>query len=398
MPLAYLTYLEPVSGVYAGQVVDVCAHLEAAHGVPVQLVAVLSARDFDTQREKLLARAPTAITIRSWFGWKAWPLARRVLRARIASALAPNIRSVLARGPIATLIALDLKRRGLVSHVGYDGRGAISAEWSEYTVAPSKAWKTRIPAIERVAVEASDMRIAVSSALVEYWRETFGYSGDRHVVIPCTLSAHHLVQALDRKEIARRRAALGITPEQNVICYAGSEAEWQSMARLDPWLDALLTRDPEAALLMMTRADLAGTRVRQAHPDRVHQTWVTPDKVRETMEIADYGLLVRDRSVTNRVAAPTKFAEYLAAGLKVLISPEVGDYSEMVANEDLGVVCDLTAKPPVLAPPAADSDRRRLVDFAARNFMKSAYNDSYAALLAALDPKRRDTSQFEPKI
>ena len=230
MSLVYLTYLEPVSGVYEGQVVDVCAHLEAAHGVPIQLVAVLSARDFEKQRDKLLARAPEAIAIRSWFGWRVWPLARRVLRAQIARVLPPQTRAVLARGPVATRIALDLKKRRRISRVGYDGRGAASAEWSEYTVAPSDTWKARMAGIERQAVLASDMRIAVSSALARYWRDAFGYAGDRYVVIPCTLSAHHVSPAPDRDEIAGRRATLGMTPDQTVICYAGSGAEWQSIA------------------------------------------------------------------------------------------------------------------------------------------------------------------------
>jgi hypothetical protein len=116
----------------------------------------------------------------------------------------------------------------------------------------------------------------------------------------------------------------------------------------------------------------------------VHQTWVKPDRVRGTMEVADYGLLVRERSTTNRVAAPTKFAEYLAAGLRVLISPEVGDYSELVQVHDLGIVCNLASAPPALASAGLKRDRPRLSHFADRHFMKAAHNDSYASVLAAL--------------
>jgi hypothetical protein len=368
--------------------VDVCRHLTAVHGVPVQLVAVLSARDFEMQRDKLLKRVPGAIAIRSPFGWRAWPLARRVSATMVARALPSGTRAILARGPTAALIALDLKRRGHITRVGYDGRGAVAAEWSEYDVAPSETWKNRMAGIESDVVLGADMRLAVSAALVDYWRERYGYSGDRHVVIPRTLSAHHGSPASGADAIARRRAELGIGPQQTVICYAGSEAEWQSISKLDPWLEAILARNPGVALLMMTRADLSETRVRSNHPDRVHQTWVSPDKVRETMEIADYGLLVRDRSVTNRVAAPTKFAEYLAAGLRILISPEVGDYSQMVASQDLGLVCDLASPAPVLAPPESDRARLRVAEFAKKTFTKAAHDDSYATLLAALDPDR----------
>lgn len=383
MTLTYLTYLEQPGGVYEGQVIDVCANFEKAHGVPVQLVAVLSARDFEAQREKLLARAPGAIGIRSWFGWRAWPLARRMLRGRVARTV-PQGGAILARGVVAARLALDLKAAGRVGRVVYDGRGAVSAEWTEYNVAPDEVWKTRIRGLERAAVLESDARIAVSQALVDYWRETFGYKGDAHVVIPCTLSAHHIAKVPNAGEIARRRAALGVAPDHTVICYAGSQAEWQSITKLDPWLDAMLEREPKASLLMMTRADLSGMQVVSNHAERIHQTWVTPDKVSETMQLADFGLLVRDRTVTNRVAAPTKFGEYLAAGLQVMISPEVGDYSKMVEDNGLGVVCDLTDPPPELAPLLAAPKRSQLAAFAESHFTKPAHYDSYAALLARL--------------
>ncbi len=54
--------------------------------------------------------------------------------------------------------------------------------------------------------------------------------------------------------------------------------------------------------------------------------------------LCDYGLLLREKSITNKVASPVKFAEYLYAGLRVLISPEIGDYSEMVSYYNLGHV------------------------------------------------------------
>ena len=385
MSFVYLTYLEPISGVYEGQVIDVCAHLGRAHGVAVKLIAILSARDFEKQRNKLLVRESDAIAIRSWFGWRAWPLAHRVLHAQIARALPPHTKAVIARGPVAARIALDLKKRGRISRVGYDGRGAASAEWSEYSAAPSDTWRARMPEIERQAVLESDMRIAVSSALVQYWRDVFGYAENWHVVIPCTLSAHYMSLTPNQDEIACRRATLGIAPDQTVICYAGSQAEWQSIAKLDLWLYTMLESDPMLVLLMMTRADLSKTRTVQNYPGRVHQIWVNPDRVRETMEVADFGLLVREQSMTNRVAAPVKFAEYLAAGLKILISPEIGDYSKMVEDHDLGLVCDLASAPPALTSSKSQKDRIRLTKFANRHLIKAAYYNSYAKLLVALE-------------
>ena len=56
--------------------------------------------------------------------------------------------------------------------------------------------------------------------------------------------------------------------------------------------------------------------------------------------IADYGYVFREQSVTNQVASPVKVAEYLSCGLKVLISENLGDYSSMIKENDLGRIID----------------------------------------------------------
>ena len=38
----------------------------------------------------------------------------------------------------------------------------------------------------------------------------------------------------------------------------------------------------------------------------------------------------------NQVASPTKFAEYLMCGLPIVISPNVGDFSELVTERSWG--------------------------------------------------------------
>jgi hypothetical protein len=56
------------------------------------------------------------------------------------------------------------------------------------------------------------------------------------------------------------------------------------------------------------------------------------------MIIADYGILIREQSVTNQVASPVKFAEYLACGLQVLISEGIGDFTDFVKQQNCGKI------------------------------------------------------------
>src|SRR5262249_51326190 len=267
-------------------------------------------------------------------------------------------------------------------------------EWEEYKIAPNLAWGRRIAILEKLAVLESDMRISVSGKLADYWCRRFGYRESRHVVIPCTLVRRRDEVSLDATSLRRGREALGIAPDHVVICYSGSAAQWQSLPLLDDWLARVLQCQSNVSLLFMSPAPLESLRVGQLFADRIHKKWVSPEKVAETMALADYGLLLRQKSVTNTVAAPTKFAEYLSVGLKILISSEVGDYSTLVEQKQLGHVVTIDG-PTILLERTNEQDRQRLVRFASDIFDKSQYRTAYARLLDILMPTTGKTGLAE---
>src|SRR5690606_937951 len=101
------------------------------------------------------------------------------------------------------------------------------------------------------------------------------------------------------------------------------------------------------------------------------------------LTLGDYGLLLRTKSLTNQVASPTKFAEYLAAGLQILVSPDVGDFSDFTIQHACGKVVDFNQFPEL--PPVQTADRMRSNDLAAKYFSKEHYLEDYRLLI---DPKR----------
>jgi glycosyltransferase involved in cell wall biosynthesis len=52
----------------------------------------------------------------------------------------------------------------------------------------------------------------------------------------------------------------------------------------------------------------------------------------------DYGIILRANNITNRVASPIKITEYLHAGLKVILSPNIGDYSDLLIQSGYGII------------------------------------------------------------
>lgn len=375
--ILYFTYNDQPSGVYWSQVTDVVAHLNGLGMGRVRLFALVSGRGFFATRRAIRRHSPDAIV---------WPMVPRMQRWRLNAMLLGllcrrwRVSGIICRGVFTTALALGARTRGLVRHVCFDGRGAYAAEWEEYRIIDDQALIDQFRPLEKGAVQHSDMRIAVSEALVQHWRERYGYMGDTHVVIPCTLGADHLPPAEDAPD---RRAEFGFAAEDVVLVYSGSTAGWQSFGMLEELLDGVLAAQPEVKVLFLSREDANNRRLAERHPGRVYIHWADPAAVPALLRGCDHGILLREDSITNRVASPTKFAEYLAAGLPVIISDGLGDFSGMVRREGLGTVFSRDAAMPRFGRPD-HAARQRLRDHAMAHFTKEAHDAAYRELMRVM--------------
>lgn len=375
--ILYLTYNDAPGGVYWSQVTDVVAYLNTLGGARVRLVALVSARDYRGIRRKIRAHAPDALVLPMVPGVKRWR-GNRFLVYLLCRFMRPS--AILARGVLGTWMALRARDRRLVAKVGFDARAAYAAEWEEYRIIDDDALIGQFRALEAEAVARADMRLAVSRALVQHWRERYGYAGNDHVVIPCTLGRAHVQE---RGETPVERPLPEAHADDVIAAYAGSSAGWQSFALLNALLREALVQQPRLKVLFLSQADAAIEALVQDFPGRVARRWVPAQEVPLLLRGCDVALLVREDAVTNRVASPTKFAEYLACGLPVVISEGIGDFSAAVVREELGTLCPVGAPLPPLRRPSA-VERMRLQAYARAHFTKESFRSAYVGLLARL--------------
>lgn len=377
--MIYLTFADAPSGVFSSQVIDVCKFLEQEFGEKTRLVAFISGRDFKKNKQKIKSESPSAIILPMFpklgnWRWNAITL--------FFVCLITGKQSVLARNVLAANLALMMKRAGLVKKAGYDGRGAIAAEWNEYKVTTDENLKKEIAALEKNAVLKSDFCIAVSSKLVEYWREKFGYGKENYVVIPCTLNKGFSFSVPGETEITETRRELGFENDDVIMVYSGSTAGWQSFQLVYNFISSYLRKIKRYKILFMSEPDELIERTEKEFPGQVQRKWVVHRDVQRLLSACDYGILIRENSVTNRVASPTKFAEYLSAGLYVLISEGIGDYTDFTAKHKCGIVVNASL-PGNLEKPSA-GERKMLADLVKTYFTKEAQKENYRKLIEQL--------------
>lgn len=387
----YLTYNDQPSGVYWGQVTDVVDHLNAIGADQVRLVALVSLRGYVRSYREIKARHPRAIVLpmvpraHNWrINWIwLWLLCRR---------FRPS--GIIGRGIFATALALRMRDRALVSQVCFDGRAAYGAEWEEYRVVDNDRLIAECVALEREVVGHADVRMAVSEALVTHWRSHLDYRGMRHRVIPCTLGRS--LEETPAQSAGEVRVSLGWNESDVVLVYSGTSVGWQSLTMAEvavrPWLETSAAH----RMLFLSPEHEVIDRLKKQFPLQVQRLWVQHQEVRSLLNACDHGLLLREDRITNRVASPTKFAEYLSAGLPVVISEGVGDFTERVRGSELGIV-HRSGEVLRLEKPSAEL-RERLIRAAREQFSKEAFSEAYRTLLGCLqeEPELASARLFAP--
>lgn len=388
--ILYVTYNDQPSGVYWSQVTDVVDHLNSLGDTRVKLVALVSLRGYFRSLRQIRARCRNAWVLPMVPKARNW---RSNWRLLYLVAIAHKPAGIIARGVFATAMALRLKQKGVVEHVCYDGRGAYGVEWKEYRIVDDDVLIAECEAVEAEAILGSDMRLAVSHALVTHWRERYGYRGERHVVIPCTLgSERSRAKAVDR---AAFRKELGWDENDLVLVYSGSTVGWQSLDLLAKVLDRILAQDSAIKVLFLSASDGYIDHLMHRYPKQVAQRWLPHESVHGALAACDIGLLIRSRSVTNSVASPTKFAEYISAGIPVIVSDHIGDLSALVRQHGTGWIYSNGI--PALKRPD-DRERAQLRRFAEEHLTKQAFNVEYRSILNALNDRPAMASQELPLV
>jgi hypothetical protein len=377
--MIYLTYGEPPSGVFYSQVTDVIMYLNKTLDAKIRLVSFISLHDYSKSKAAIKKNAPNAIVLPMLPKAPYWKF-NTIILWFLTLFLQPKV--IIARNVIAANMALRIRGVSSIKKVCFDGRGAMEAEWNEYDVKVVDSWKRAIGELENNAVNKSNFRIAVTHKLVDHWRARYNFVGDDYVVIPCTLNSSFKAVVPVQEEIIQRKSKLGLAANDIVLAYSGSTSGWQSFAILYEFLSKFLKESASHKVIFLAQEEENISKLIAEFPNQVQRKWVAHQEVTEILTSSDIGILIREQSVTNKVASPTKFAEYLSAGLPVIISENLGDYSEFVVKNNCGVIFNGDAYPKIEATPI--STRARMIQLVSENWTKEANINNYKTLLSAL--------------
>lgn len=359
--LVYLTYGDVDSPVFRTQVIGFCDFMENQLQISVQLVSFVPLRKFFEQR-KILNKYGRHVKVYPVVNrWQGSPWYSK-FNAWLISKL--NAASIMTRNPVAAHVCSALQEKGW--NYFYDARGCNYKELEEFSEASSdevQAMKER----ERASFKSADWIYSVSEQLILHFKDEIAYRDHNHSIVPCCYIPQR------NTSMTNRREELFGKEDVKVFCYAGALTVWNFPRSFLELCHAIL-KDPSHRLIILSNQIEVLSEHRFLDDPRCIMRSVPHDEVSGYLNASDYGILLRKKAVTNKVASPSKFADYLSAGCRVILSPEIGDFSQFVETHDCGFIYRGRKDNELLQRLDAtpDMERKRIQELAGSYFLRSS--------------------------
>lgn len=204
-------------------------------------------------------------------------------------------------------------------------------------------WKLKyITRMESLTSKKSDLIICQSEEMKRHITNKYGVSANRVYVYKCGVDAD--LFKLEPFKRASMRMQLGITNESFVFVYVGGLMKWQKIEDallifanahnlLSDCKFLIITRETDNVRLFLQQLGLLYL------SNDIIALSSTFDKVSDYLNAADVAFLLRDDVTMNRVASPTKLAEYMACGLPVISSKVAAYWVDRSMMDDGSVIC-----------------------------------------------------------
>ncbi|HMG74724.1 MAG TPA: glycosyltransferase [Pyrinomonadaceae bacterium] len=252
-----------------------------------------------------------------------------------------QIEMVHARSYIPAAIALRLKRRFGLKMI-FDVRGLMADEYFDAGHWRKESAAYRITkAVERRALAAADGVVTLTERI---WPIINVWDGLRdhhiaHEVVPCCADLELFKFSQSDRE--RRRQELGLE-DRFVVVYSGSIGGWYLTASMADFFAVLLKQKPQSHALWLTTGnhDLIRTLMKTRGIEEKDYTLLatTTAGVPSYLSASDAGLAFIKPCFSKLASSPTKYAEYLACGLPLIINAGIGDSDTLVTREQTGVL------------------------------------------------------------
>ena len=191
----------------------------------------------------------------------------------------------------------------------------------------------------RKIIPGSDSLSVVSDQYKTYLEDKYKSGVKSIIVYPCAYDAGRFYpdQSLRRKY----REKYKIKNHQKVFIYSGSMHKYQMPLDLFRFYENISKQDREKNCVFIVLTPDRGKAEQLSRSFSISNLRIRFESGRDltgAYNAGDIGVICRRKDIVNRVASPTKIAEYLATGNSVILTDGIGDYSGDLKDKKFAIV------------------------------------------------------------
>lgn len=193
--------------------------------------------------------------------------------------------------------------------------------------------------IEKKVIPGADSISVVSKEYRKYLRNKFKDKIKDIFIYPCAYNAQRLY--IDNNLRDGYRKKYGIGKEQTVLIYSGSLNKYQLPEKIFHFFSNISKQDvnKNCAFIFLTP-----DKQKAKHLSKIYtiRNLIIESAYGEDLSgfynASDIGIILRKKDLVNRVASPTKVAEYLATGNSIILTEGIGDFSSELKDKKFALI------------------------------------------------------------
>ena len=196
-----------------------------------------------------------------------------------------------------------------------------------------------LKSIEKKIISSSDSLSVVSEQYKNYLENKFKIGLKSLVVYPCAYNNIQFYRDESLRKIYRKKYK--IKNHQKVFIYSGSMNKYQMPESIFQFYENIAEQDKEkkCAFIILTPEKAKAIQISKSY--NIHALNIKFAYGGDLLGIynaSDIGVVCRKNDIVNRVASPTKIAEYMSTGNSVILTEGIGDYSKDLKDKKFAIV------------------------------------------------------------
>ena len=184
----------------------------------------------------------------------------------------------------------------------------------------------------------------VTDAMKEYMKKEFGISDDAYFfIIPCAtnIAPSNIGEYLNDRMKYRKK--YNIDNDEKVFIYSGGVAPWQCVEKTIEIYKQLADSLEEKSRLLMFSHLKEDIKKYIGDDRRIQIDSYPPEELMHVLHAGDFAFLIRENNITNNVAFPNKYLEYIQSGMKIITTPYVKEIAKQIYENSMGYIYDFNS-------------------------------------------------------